>query len=200
MGGGTNGLYKTDEEFTMEKQAMKKVYLVILALCTPIICYSQHVYENAIHNVPIVKIVDTSFYSAIDTLFDSEKENGVARDTNDPIFVNVHKDGLVRITSLKSRPDGLPCIPKDIVEETLITVHGNRVVYIIFFGIDATEWVKEIGPASPVLTCVNEKEDDTIIVEDEESDYSCVLVYAIHDKMHIRVIGKEVVPYSLLFE
>lgn len=178
---------------------MKKIHMAILALCIPIICYPQHINED-VRNVSVVKIVDTSFYSAIDTLLHAEKENGIVRDANCAIFVNVHKEGLVRITSLKNSLKELPCIPKDIIEKTLLTVHEGRPVYVIFFGMDASEWVKEIGPTSPVSMCVDEKEDETIIGDDEELDYSCVLVFAVHDKTHIRVIGKEVVPYSRLFE
>lgn len=184
----------------MEKQVMKKFYIEILTLCIPILCYSQHCIKDVTHTVPFVKIVETSFYSAIDTLLVAEKENGIDRDTNCPIFVNVHKNGLIRITSLMSSLEGLPCIPKEFAEETLITIRGGRTVYIFFFGIDASEWVKEIGSVSSISICDDEIGDKTIIDNDDEPDYSCVLVYAIHDKMRIRVIGKEVVPYSLLFE
>ncbi len=179
---------------------MKSLYLVILALGTFPYCYSQSIHEDIVRNVPIVKIVDTSFYSAIDTLLQAENDNGIIRDTNCAIFVNIHKEGLVRITSLKNRQERLPCIPKDVLKETLITVHEGRFVYIFFFGIDVTGWVKEVGPVSPVLICDDEKENDSLIVNDDETEYSCVLVYAMHDKKHITVLGKEIVPHSFLTE
>lgn len=178
---------------------MKKRCMVIFLLSASLVCYPRDNNNDTIRNVPIVSIVDTSFYSAIDTLLQAEKENGIVRDFCCAIFVNIHKEGIVRITSVKNKRGSLPCIPQNFKERTLVTAHEGRYVYIIVTGgINISEWVKKTESVSVVSICDAQEWDNTS--DNEDLDYPCVLVYAFHDKMHISVVGKEIVPYSMLLE
>lgn len=178
---------------------MKRICLAIFVLWLPIICYTQNNNEDIVGKVHIVRMVDTAFYAVFDTLIQVEKENGIVRNSNCVIYVNVNKGGLVGITSLDNRMGEIPCIPQMIVEQTLVTKYKNRFVYIIFVDRNAMEWIEVDATNMFIYTCIDGEENNES-KNDEKYDYPCAVVYAMHDKMHMRVIGKEVMSYLNLFQ
>lgn len=178
---------------------MKKSFFLFFLALIPIATFSQQIEIYDEYRVPIQKISDTSFYSAIDTLLFMESEQGIVRDSSCAIIVNVHQKGLIQMISLKNNLCTAICESQQLKEdEKIVTSYKGRLVFVIFFGINSSEWVKDTGRDFLLVPCSKQETDK--IGDIEGYDYSCIVLSGIHRDKRIWIVDKSIMEYSKLAE
>lgn len=184
----------------MERETMKNIILTIL-IFSGLNAFSQDV-RDSICQINFVKIDEPTFFSAIDTLVKTERENGIENASDCFIsvgvvgVVGVHQAGLIQMTSTKSKLERLYLWPYEVNNHLWGTYYKNHLVLIRYFGKEELpNWIHRTSDEPLEIPCNGGTE-----LTDADKEELCVGLYARYLHGRIEVLRKKVATRDALME
>lgn len=179
---------------------MKNIIITIL-IFSGINAFSQDV-RDSICQINFVQIDEPSFFSAIDTLVETERDNGIENASDCFITVgivgvaSVHQASLIQMTSTKSKLEKLYLWPYEVNNHLWGIYHKKHLVLIRYFGKEELpSWIHRTGDEPLLIPCNGGTE-----LTDADKEELCVGLYARYLHGRIEVLRKRVSPRSALTE
>ena len=178
----------------MKKKTMKNIIITIL-IFSGLNVFSQDV-KDSICQINFVQIDEPSFFSAIDTLIKTERENGIENASDCFITVGVHQVGFIHMMSTKSRLERLNLWPYEVNNHLWGTYYKNHLVLINYYGKEELpHWIHRTNNEPLMISCNGDTE-----LTDVDEEELCVGLYAQYHQGRIEVVRKKVASRDALME